>query len=196
MQRPRVCGPAKPVPRFLLVWRGPGVVICGSLVGPLQPTMNAQSRISIVLAALWWGSLTGLGFVVVPLLFMHLPSPSAAGTMAAKLFTAQTWLGIACAMLLLLVSNRKETLAPVLPAQPAIKFIVAGLLLAVLVEFAVAPRIVSARADGGNLKLWHGLGSAMYLGQWLCAGFALWQLGARAASATAKAQSTPGSAEV
>ena len=149
-----------------------------------------------MLAALWWGSLTGLGFVVVPLLFTHMPSPAAAGAMAAKLFTAQTWIGIACAMLLLLVSNKKYALAPVLPAQTAIKFIVAGLLLAVLVEFGVAPRIVNARADGGNLRLWHGLGSVMYLGQWLCAGLALWRLGAQAATVTAKAQSTPSSAEV
>ena len=139
-----------------------------------------KPRLSSLLAALWWGSLTGLGFVVVPLLFMHLPSPAAAGAMAAKLFTAQTWIGIACAMLLLLVSNKKDPLAPALPAQPAIKFIVAGLLLAVLVEFGVAPRIVNARADGGNLKLWHGLGSAMYLGQWLCAGFSLWRMSVRA----------------
>ena len=135
-----------------------------------------KQRLSLVLAALWWGSLTGLGFVVVPLLFTHMPSPAAAGAMAAKLFTAQTWIGIACAMLLLLVSNKKDALAPVLPAQPAIKFIVAGLLLAVLVEFGVAPRIVNARVDGGDLKLWHAVGSAMYLGQWLCAGFALWRL--------------------
>jgi Domain of unknown function (DUF4149) len=152
-------------------------------------------RFDLMLAALWWGSLAGLGFMVVPLLFMHLPSPAAAGAMAAKLFTAQTWLSMACAMLLLLVSNRKDALAQVLPAQPAIKFIVSGLLLAVLVEFGVAPRIVSARADGGNLKLWHGLGSAMYLGQWLCAGWALWRLGAQAETFTAEAQSTQSGAE-
>jgi Domain of unknown function (DUF4149) len=157
--------------------------------------MNTRSRINILLAALWWGSLTGLGFVVVPLLFMHLPSPAAAGAMAAKLFTAQTWLSMACAMLLLLISNKKEALAQVIPAQTAIKFIVAGLLLAVLVEFGVAPRIVSARSDGGNLKLWHGLGSAMYLGQWLCAGLALWRQGAQAGTFTAEAQSTQSDAE-
>ena len=55
------------------------------------------------------------------------------------------------------------------------------MLLALLVEFAVAPRIVSARAEGGNLRLWHGLGSAMLLGQWLCAGFNLWRLSAPSA---------------
>ena len=138
--------------------------------------MNNRSRISILLAALWWGSLTGLGFVVVPLLFTHMPSPAAAGAMAARLFTAQTWVGIACAMLLLLVSIKKDPLAQVVSAQPAIKFIVAGLLLAVLVEFGVGPRIINARVDGGNLRLWHGLGSGLYLAQWLCAGFALWCL--------------------
>ena len=135
-----------------------------------------KPRIALMLAALWWGSLTGLGFVVVPLLFKYLPSPAAAGAMAARLFTAQTWLGMACAMLLLLISNGKYALAQVAPVPPAIKFIVAGLLLAVLVEFGVAPRIVDARLDGGNLKLWHGLGSAMYFAQWVCVGFALWRL--------------------
>ena len=135
-----------------------------------------KTCLSIVLAALWWGSLTGLGFVVVPMLFIHLPSPAAAGAMAAKLFTAQTWLSVACAMLLLLALNKKEAPALSPPAQAAMKYVVAGLLLAVLVEFGVAPRIVNARADGGNLRLWHGLGSAMYLAQWLVAGWTLWCL--------------------
>ena len=135
-----------------------------------------KPRLSIVLAALWWGSLSGLGFVVVPMLFVHLPSPAAAGAMAAKLFTAQTWLSVACAMLLLLALNKKEAPALSPSARAAMKFIVAGLLLAVLVEFGVAPNIVNARASGGDLRLWHGLGSAMYLAQWLAAGWTLWCL--------------------
>lgn len=135
-----------------------------------------KPRLSILLAALWWGSLTGLGFVVVPMLFIHLPSPAAAGAMAAKLFTAQTWLSVACTMLLLLALNKKEAPALSPSARAAMKFIVAGLLLAVLVEFGVAPNIVNARAEGGNLRLWHGLGSAMYLAQWLAAGWTLWCL--------------------
>ena len=129
-----------------------------------------------MLAALWWGSLTGLGFVVVPMLFAKLGSPAAAGAMAAQLFTAQTWLSIACTMLLLMVSNQKAPLAHGFASGAAIKLVVAGLLLTVLVEFGVSPRIVTARATGGDLRLWHGLGSAMYLGQWLCAGLALWHL--------------------
>ena len=39
------------------------------------------------------------------------------------------------------------------------------MLLALLIQFGVAPRIVARQ----NLRLWHGLGSAMYAAQWLCA---------------------------
>lgn len=51
-------------------------------------------------------------------------------------------------------------------------FIVSGMLLALLSEFAVAPRIVARE----NLRLWHSVGSVMYLLQWLCAAAALWKL--------------------
>ena len=136
--------------------------------------MNA--RMGLMVAALWWGSLTALGFVVVPMLFTHLGNPAAAGAMAAKLFTAQTWLSIGCTMLLLIIFNPNRALVQVSTASVAIKLIVMGLFLTVLVEFGVSPRIVNARATGGDLRLWHGMGSAMYLGQWLCAGFTLWFL--------------------
>ena len=135
-----------------------------------------RERMGLLAAALWWGSLSALGFVVVPMLFVNLESAAVAGAMAAKLFTAQTWIGTGCALLLLLIFNQKNETEKAQHVQAAMKFIVAGMLLALLVEFGVAPRIVSARADGGNLKLWHGLGSAMLLGQWLCAGVTLWCL--------------------
>lgn len=135
-----------------------------------------KSRLAVMLAALWWGSLTGLGFVVVPMLFANLGAPAAAGALAARLFTAQTWLSIGCTLLLLIVSHRKATPVADFVDSFDIKLIVTGLLLTVLVEFGVSPRIVTARVTGGDLRLWHGLGSAMYLGQWLCAGLALWCL--------------------
>jgi hypothetical protein len=46
-------------------------------------------------------------------------------------------------------------------------------LLALLSEFGVAPRIVAR----DNLKLWHAVGSGMYLLQWACAGVTLWKVG-------------------
>lgn len=147
-------------------------------------------RLGVMVAAVWWGSLTGLGFVVVPVLFSYLPSPATAGAVAARLFTAQTWVGIVCGMLLLLVFNQKEATAQSISARPAIKYIATGLLVLVLVEFVVAPHIVGARAAGGiaaaELKFWHALGSALYLLQWLCAGMVLWSLSGFARQPVAK----------
>ena len=130
------------------------------------------ARVAPFAAALWWGSLTAVGFMVVPLLFKFLPTPAMAGHMAAKLFTAQTWVSVACGIVLLLVlrSNRPAALAG--RAQAALVFIVLGMLLALLIEFAVAPRIVARE----NLRLWHGAGSVMYAVQWLCAAVVLWRI--------------------
>ncbi len=131
-----------------------------------------MSRLAVGVAALWWGSLTTIGFLVVPMLFVHLPTPAVAGQMAAKLFSAQNGVGVACGMLLLLLSGVNRLPALAQPVKRATVFIVAGMLLALLLEFAVAPRIVSRE----NLKLWHAVGTAMYAAQWLCAGATLWKL--------------------
>ena len=131
-----------------------------------------RARIAPFAAALWWGSLTAVGFMVVPLLFKFLPTPAMAGHMAAKLFTAQTWVSVACGIVLLLVSRSDRPPAQARRAQAALVFIVLGMLLALLIEFAVAPRIVARE----NLRLWHGAGSVMYAVQWLCAAAVLWRI--------------------
>jgi hypothetical protein len=117
------------------------------------------------LAAAWAMSLTTLGFFVVPMLFVYLPEKAMAGAMAAHLFTVQTGISTACGIALLLCFKEKKPLAPVDIAKGATLFVVAGVLLALLVEFAVAPHIVAR----DNLALWHRVGSAMYLLQWICA---------------------------
>jgi hypothetical protein len=128
-----------------------------------------MSRLSIWIAALWWCSLSLIGLLVVPMLFVHLPTPAMAGGMAAKLFQAQTWLSVVCGLLLLLLA-RASALAPLL--RDAVLFILAGMLLALLSEFAVAPHIVARE----NLRLWHNVGTAMFALQWLCAGRVFWKL--------------------
>jgi len=123
-------------------------------------------------AALWWGSLSTIGFLVVPLLFVHLPTPAMAGAMAAKLFTAQTWVSVVCGLFLLLISRSDRLSVEENRARAAMVFVVLGMLLALLVEFAIAPRIVARE----NLALWHRVGSGMYLLQWLCAGATFWRV--------------------
>ena len=131
-----------------------------------------RQRLPLWAAALWWGSLTALGAWIVPLLFAHLPTPALAGGMAAKLFTVQTWVALVCGLCLLVSLRSNQPPALVAPASPAIILIVSGMLLALLVEFAVAPRIVLRE----NLRLWHSLVSGMLLLQWLCATGTVWVL--------------------
>ena len=127
------------------------------------------------MAALWWASLSTLGFLVVPLLFTYLPAPAVAGAMAAKLFSAQTWVSTVCGLFLLMTTRSNHNPAVKSIDSTAIILIVGGLLMALLVEFAVAPRIVMRE----NLKIWHSVGSGMYLLQWLCAVVIFWKLNRR-----------------
>src|SRR6185369_17192511 len=127
--------------------------------------MGWTARLPVFATALWWGSLTATGFIMVPTLFAHMATPALAGQTAARLFTAQTWIGVGCGLLLLMASKQDET-APMDWARGALVFVVAGVLLALLAEFAVAPRIIARE----NLKLWHSVGSGMYVLQWVCAG--------------------------
>lgn len=131
-------------------------------------------RLPFFFAALWWGSLSVIGFVAVPMLFAHLPTPAMAGYMAAQLFAAQTWISIACCALLLVFSKQKKAEKIEEWAQSAIGFVIAGMLLALLVQYGVSPKIVARE----NLKLWHGVGTAMYALQWICAAMVLWRLAA------------------
>lgn len=96
--------------------------------------------------------------------------------MAARLFTAQTWIAVACG-LLLIITSRSQSPARLDWASGALLYVFAGLLLALLAEFGVALRIVARE----NLRLWHSLGSGMYLLQWACAGLVLWKVTARSA---------------
>jgi hypothetical protein len=138
----------------------------------LDPSAGWKSRTAVFAAALWWGSASVIGFLAVPMLFSYLPTPAMAGNMAARLFSAEAWIALGCGMLLLLSSRSAGEGSRMDWARGALAFVLAGVLLALLSEFAVAPRIVARQ----NLKLWHGVGSAMYVAQWLCAGVALWKV--------------------
>lgn len=132
-----------------------------------------RERLPLLAAALWWGSLTAIGFIAVPLLFVHLPTPALAGQTAARLFTAQTWVAIGCRAVLLLSARGRGETATMDWSGGALAFVLAGLICALLGEFAVAPRIVARE----NLKFWHTAGSALYALQWACALAVLWRLG-------------------
>ena len=132
-----------------------------------------KDRIALMLAALWWGSLTTVGFLVVPMLFSRLGNPTVAGNFAGQLFAAQTWVALGCGLALLMYFRSRADDRLTDTDRIAVILVVTAILLALLQQYAVAPRILARE----NLRLWHSLGSVMYLGQWVCAGALLWRMG-------------------
>ncbi len=129
-------------------------------------------RLCATAAALWWGSLTSVGFFVVPMLFVHLQPAAVAGNLAAKLFSGQTWISVVCGLVLLVVARGRARDENATPPLGLFGLVLGGMLLALLSEYAVSPRIVARE----NLRLWHAVGSGFYLLQWACAGLSFWKL--------------------
>ena len=109
-----------------------------------------RQTLPLYAAALWWGSLTALGAWVVPLLFKHLQPTAMAGQMAARLFEFQTHISAVCAVVLLLAVRQRASFR-------VLAWVVGGLLLALVQQWGVAPRIEARQ----NLALWHGVGTAL-----------------------------------
>lgn len=134
-----------------------------------------QARLPVLLAALWWGSLTVMGGVAAPVLHAHLPSPTQAAAAAAALWAAQTWISIACCALLLVFSKRKYAEKQEIWAQAAMVFVLGGLLLALVGQYGVAPRVAAKQG-----AVWQYAGMALLALQWLCALCTLWKVAALA----------------
>jgi hypothetical protein len=131
-----------------------------------------KNRFALLLAAFWWGSLTTTGFLVVPMAFAKLASLAVAGNFAGQLFAAQTWVALGCSLALLTYFRSKMIESADPAARIAVSLIVCALLLALLQQYAVSPRILAR----DNLKLWHTVGSAMYLTQWIVTAVLLWRM--------------------
>jgi hypothetical protein len=131
-----------------------------------------KARLTLLAAALWWGSLSVIGFMAVPLLFRNAPSTAVAGLLAGKLFAAQAYLSLVCGIVVLTGARDEDGTATMGWARGAVMYVLLGMLCALLLEFAVAPRIV-ARQD---LAFWHSFGTGLYAAQWSCALAVLWKV--------------------
>ncbi len=132
-------------------------------------------RLNRLIAALWWGVMAGLAFVAVPVIFAVSPEKALAGSIAARIFDVHAYWTV-CVGLLLALLTWQDPLCRTRHVGWAIGLAV---LAAILNHWAVAPLIVSARATGGNLPLWHGLGSGLVLVSFLAAGWVNWRLSSR-----------------
>ena len=128
----------------------------------------AWQRSLWLVAAVWWGSMTALGAWVVPLLFAHAPTKAMAGGLAAQLFSAQAWVGLLCGVFCLWAQRQLDQRLGRAHAPRVL--ILAAMMLAAMVEWGIAPRIVARE----NLALWHSLGTVFWLLQWVCLTAHVW----------------------
>ena len=127
-------------------------------------------RLQLGIAALWWGGISGLSFVAVPTLFASLGSPALAGPVAARLFSLQCWAGLLLGLvLLLLLRSERGQLGGAQASPEQVQRLQRAL---TSMGWVVLAMILA------DLRLWHGLGSLMVLGQWVCAGVLLWRFSA------------------
>jgi len=109
-----------------------------------------------VLSVLWAGSLWSVGLWVTPILFAVESDHRLAGVLAGRIFSIETYVGIAVAVLALMLPGRSKFVWG---------YLAAGFLA--VNEWAVRSIMVVARAHGSAMGLtfgaWHGVSAVIYL---------------------------------
>jgi hypothetical protein len=126
-----------------------------------RPAANSGER---VLLTLWVGGLWTIGYMVAPALFASLEDRALAGTLAGLMFEIIAWIGMGCALALLLINQLRY-------AQRRVNWrmlvLLAMLLLVALGQFLLAPMMAELRAAGQSdsavFARLHGIASLLYL---------------------------------
>ena len=143
------------------------------------------TRIRLLVATLWAGSLWAIGFVVAPTLFGTLSDRVLAGNIAGSMFRAEAWLSIACAVILLaLLQWAPGALEP--KRRRLLGALVLSMLVCALVShFGITPLMaeIKAQAPSGIMDdamrsrfgMLHGVSTLVFAVQSLLAGVLIWK---------------------
>jgi len=130
-------------------------------------------KLATLALVFWVGGLWAIGYIAAPSLFSALPNDRAlAGALAGKMFTITAYVGIACALYLII-----HRLASVGTGAFQQLFFWVALLMLVLTligVFGIQPIIASLKVEGGAKDVmqslaasrfahWHGVASILYL---------------------------------
>jgi MFS family permease len=121
---------------------------------------------------LWIGGMWAIGFIVAPVLFAQLGDRVLAGALAGKLFTLIAWIGIACAVYLLVF--RIARFGATCFKQGFVWVTLLMLVLVLAGEFGVHPVVENLRIHAlpqqvmesvlrDRFMTWHGVASALYV---------------------------------
>lgn len=125
-----------------------------------------------IAATLWVGAMWGIGYIVAPLLFSRLGDRALAGLIAGKLFSLIAWVGIACAIYLLLF--RMVRFGSGVFKQGVFWIVLLMLALVCAGEFGVQPIMSALKEEAlpkqvmesvlrDRFSAWHGVSSVLYI---------------------------------
>ena len=146
----------------------------------------ADALFTIVLT-LWVGGLWAIGYLVAPTLFSSLSDRQLAGLVAGKLFALIGWVGIVCAVYLLL--SLLVRLGAAAFRRGFFWLLLVMLALTAVSQFGLQPWLAQLKAEAlprevmesvmrDRFATWHGISSILYLLQSLL-GLCLAVIGAR-----------------
>jgi hypothetical protein len=114
------------------------------------------TKVFRILWVLWAGSLWSLALWVTPTLFYVQSDRHLAGILAGRMFTVETYVGLAVAVLALLLPGRTRFVWGYFAAA-----------ILALNEWALRPVMAAARAHGAAAGLsfgaWHGVSAVLYV---------------------------------
>lgn len=125
-----------------------------------------------IAATLWVGAMWGIGYIVAPVLFSRLGDRALAGLIAGKLFSLIAWIGIACAIYLLLF--RMLRYGGGVFKQGVFWIVLLMLALVCAGEFGVQPIMAALKEEAlpkqvmesvlrDRFAAWHGVSSVLYI---------------------------------
>ena len=145
------------------------------------------SRLRILVATLWAGSLWTIGFVVAPTLFATLSDRVLAGNIAGSMFRAEAWLSIACALVLLALLQWGAGALELKRRRLLGALVLSMLVCALLSHFGISPLMaeLKAQAQGSSgimdeamrsrFGMLHGVSTLIFAVQSLLAGVLIWK---------------------
>lgn len=128
--------------------------------------------LAVLMASAWVGGMWAAGYIAAPVLFQSLPDKALAGMLAGKLFAVTAYMGMVCAVYLLVyVYTRygKQVLR-----QSLFWVMVVMLLFTLLGQFGMQPLLAEIKSQAlpqyvmdspyaDRFRLWHGASSIVFL---------------------------------
>ena len=145
------------------------------------------SRVRLLVATLWAGSLWTIGFIVAPTLFGTLSDRVLAGNIAGSMFRAEAWLSIACALILLALLQWSPGALELKRRRLLGALVLSMLVCALLSHFGISPLMaeLKAQAQGSSgvmdeamrsrFGMLHGVSTVIFAVQSLLAGLLIWK---------------------